>query len=189
MAVFYTSDTHFSHAKILEYGRAGFRDVNDMDEQLIKNWNAVVQDGDEVWHLGDFCLGQKQRAPEYFEALNGQKHLVLGNHDSDDIVKLFVNAGGTFGGELHTLRGHKKNGIVLCHYPIEIWRNMQYGAWHLHGHSHSGCNTRPNAKRLDVGVDSAFKLLGCYRPFSHDEVKQIMSTRHEVNGSDHHKEK
>lgn len=183
---FVTADTHFGHAKILEYGRKGFKDVDDMDEQIIRNWNAVVGPGDTVIHLGDFCLGQKNRALEYFQALHGRKFLVIGNHDGAEQIALFES---NVLGELHTLKGKKKNGIVLCHYALEIWRNSQYGSWMLHGHSHDNLNTRPNAKRLDVGIDAAIRLLGSPRPFSFDEVKAIMNTRTELSGDDHHKAK
>lgn len=189
---FITSDSHFGHAKILEYGRKGFINVDEMDRTIIKNWNDTVGPDDVVIHLGDFCLGQKERAPEYFHALNGRKYLLLGNHDNQATIDLFTGASSTpdrYLGEMYTLRGKKKNGIVLSHYALEVWRNSQYGSWMLHGHSHDGLNTRPNAKRLDVGIDAAIRLLGIARPFSFEEVKAIMVTRNELSSQDHHKEK
>jgi len=188
MNTWFTADTHFGHAKILEYGRKGFTSVNDMDQKMIEGWNSVVRPEDEVWHLGDFCLGQKHRAPEYFYALAGIKRLILGNHCNQQTIDLFKTSGGYYG-ELHTISGKKKNGIVLCHYALEVWRNSQYGAWNLHGHSHDNLNTRPNAKRLDVGIDAAIRLLGSPRPFAFDEVRSIMQTRNELSSTDHHKAK
>ena len=40
----------------------------------------------------------------------------------------------------------------------------------------------------DVGVDSAHKLLGEYRPFSFDEFKNIIDNR-QVNICSHHNER
>jgi calcineurin-like phosphoesterase family protein len=58
--------------------------------------------------------------------------------------------------------------IVMCHYPFEVWDRKHYGAIHYHGHSHGELHKIDN--RLDVGVDSAYKLLGSYRPFALEEA-------------------
>ena len=52
-----------------------------MTDKMIEKWNAVVEPEDTVIHGGDFALGPKQLQTETFNRLNGQKHLVLGNHD------------------------------------------------------------------------------------------------------------
>jgi hypothetical protein len=40
---------------------------------------------------------------------------------------------------------------------------------------------------MDVGIDSAYRILGEYRPFSYDEIARIMAKR-EHNPVDHHLE-
>lgn len=40
--VFFTSDTHFYHARIVESSERPFNDIDEMNEALIRNWNAVV---------------------------------------------------------------------------------------------------------------------------------------------------
>lgn len=55
--VFFTSDTHFNHTNIIKYCQRPFRDIYEMNETLIANWNNVVAPDDIVFHLGDFCLG------------------------------------------------------------------------------------------------------------------------------------
>ena len=58
-----SKDTHFNHEQMMyfrDWGnltRPGFTDVDDMNEYMIDNWNSVVKDGDEVWHLGDVVFG------------------------------------------------------------------------------------------------------------------------------------
>lgn len=54
---FFTSDTHFNHANIIRFCNRPFKDVEQMNETLIANWNRVVGTNDIVFHLGDFCLG------------------------------------------------------------------------------------------------------------------------------------
>lgn len=58
----------------------------------------------------------------------------------------------------------------------------------LYGHSHDSMETEPWGRSMDVGVDSAFRILGEYRPFSYEEIKNIMETR-QPNPVDHHLEK
>jgi calcineurin-like phosphoesterase family protein len=42
MTVFFTADTHFGYANVIRYDKRPFRDVTEMDEALIKNWNRAV---------------------------------------------------------------------------------------------------------------------------------------------------
>jgi calcineurin-like phosphoesterase family protein len=86
MATYFTSDTHFGHATLLNAAMPRprpFACIEDHDEALIRRWNAVVQNAsDDVWHLGDFALGaSSERCEQVFRRLRGRKQLVLGNHD------------------------------------------------------------------------------------------------------------
>lgn len=40
--VYFTSDTHFNHANIIGFCSRPFKNVNEMNETLIANWNRVV---------------------------------------------------------------------------------------------------------------------------------------------------
>ena len=70
MAVFFTSDTHFGDHRVLNLYPRPFGSVAEMDGAMVANWNAVVRDEDEVWHLGDFARTAKQ-AGELLARLNG----------------------------------------------------------------------------------------------------------------------
>ena len=44
--------------------------------------------------------------------------------------------------------------IVLCHYPIASWHDMNKGVMHLHGHVHLPSDKRiAQGRAMDVGVD------------------------------------
>jgi calcineurin-like phosphoesterase family protein len=44
--------------------------------------------------------------------------------------------------------------LVLMHYPIASWHNMNDGVIHLHGHTHlSNEHKIGNGKSIDVGMD------------------------------------
>lgn len=148
MTVFFTADTHFGHANIIRYCNRPFADVHQMDACLIERWNAVVSPSDTVWHLGDFTLGDNRAALNYRSRLNGDIHLIWGNHDRSAVRSSGLWASSSPVQEL-TLDGHH---IVLCHYAMQVWNRSHHGALHLFGHSH-GALSNPSPRSLDVGVD------------------------------------
>ena len=83
--LWFTSDTHFYHNVIIEYCKRPFETIEEHNQKLIDNWNAVVGLDDTVFHLGDFCLGGAPKWREIREQLNGHIILIVGNH------KFFLN--------------------------------------------------------------------------------------------------
>ena len=59
---------------------------------LIKNINDRVEKNDTLWILGDFGFGETAKKTGYledvFDRLNGEKHLVIGNHDGARVFNL-----------------------------------------------------------------------------------------------------
>lgn len=119
--IFVTSDTHFCHDKDFLYGPRGFTNVEDMNEEIIKNWNEVVGPDDIVIHLGDAMMGQDTAMGLHLlSRLNGRKFLIIGNHDTDAKIELYKDREifeGIFFGERF-----KKGKIhfVLSHYPTIV---------------------------------------------------------------------
>lgn len=184
MAIWFTSDTHFNHANIIEYSSRPFDDLDDMTETMIARWNAVVHHSDTVYHLGDFALSwgkkHKELCDSLLERLHGQKWLIVGNHDRDEVVKNPRWHKVTHYHEIKLdLGGEHKQRIVMCHYAMRVWNQMHRGAWMLHGHSH-GNLTDIGGKTLDVGVD-----VHGYAPVSVEAVKAFMDGRTVVE-CDHH---
>ena len=59
--VFYTADSHYSHAAILKYCDRDFSSIEAHDETLIKNWNNKVPKTATVFHLGDIAFAQNEQ--------------------------------------------------------------------------------------------------------------------------------
>jgi len=147
MTIYFTSDTHFGHANIIRYCNRPFATVEEMDEALIANWNAVVGRGDEVWHLGDFGWHDAKRMRSIFQRLNGKKRLIIGNHDGKEVLDLPWSAPPSHYAEASVDRQR----VVLFHYGTRVWNGMRRGAIQLYGHSHGRL---PGSDRsLDVGSD------------------------------------
>lgn len=78
---FYTSDTHFGHARIIELCDRPFKNVDHMNDEIVNRWNSVVGPDDVVYHLGDVALGPIDQSLAQVGRLNGHKILINGNHD------------------------------------------------------------------------------------------------------------
>lgn len=68
---------------------------------------------------------------------------------------------------------------------MRVWYGSHKGFYHAYGHSHASLEKSPYGKSMDVGIDNAYKLTGEYRPFSVDEVVNLLDKR-SIEFPDHH---
>lgn len=170
MNYWFTSDTHFGHANIIKYCNRPFKNSVEMNTAIIQNWNAVVDDNDMVFHLGDFCFGNEDYSfDSYFETLKGKIIFIKGNHDR--LAWRNRNKFYAAHDSYHEIEIGGKD-ITLCHYAMRVWNRSHHGAWHLYGHSHGSLPDDPNALSFDCGVD-CFN----YRPINFDEVAAVMAKK------------
>lgn len=174
---FFTSDTHFTHANIIRFCNRPFKDVEQMNETLIANWNRVVGINDIVFHLGDFCLGGAAEWTKVLDRLNGRIYLIIGNHDLKNLRQGFVGRFEHVAMQMHIMVGKQR--IYLCHYPFLCFEGGYKNVWQLFGHVHSRkSNTGIDAGRLqylfptqyDVGVDN-----NDFTPVSFGQVQKIIN--------------
>lgn len=148
--LWFTSDTHFFHANIIKHCNRPFEDRETMNAVLVSKWNRRVRPDDDVWFLGDFSFGSTSESKSIFDQLNGNKHLVWGNHDPRQVRALVFGWKSVQPDAYLCVEGAPP--LHLYHYPVEDWRGkVEYDALHLHGHSHGTARKVP--RRLDVGVD------------------------------------
>jgi calcineurin-like phosphoesterase family protein len=171
----FTSDTHFGHANIINYSKRPFASVAEMDGALVANWNAVVRPDDDIWHLGDFCFRSTRTPESYLRRLTGRVHLVWGNHDGQETKGMAGLASSQPYAEI-TIDGTR---LVLFHYAMRVWNRSHQGSLHLYGHSHA--SLPGDRQSLDVGVD-CFD----YRPVSLDDIVRRLRTQPERTPVDHH---
>ena len=173
---FFTSDTHFNHANIIKFCNRPFKDVEQMNESMIANWNRVVGMDDTVFHLGDFCLGGAAEWTKVLDRLNGKIYLILGNHDLKNLRQGFIGRFEHVAMQMHITVGKQR--IYLCHYPFLCFEGGYREVWQLFGHVHTReNNTGLDAERLqylyptqyDVGVDN-----NDFTPVSFEQVNKII---------------
>lgn len=172
--LFFTSDQHFFHRNIIEYSNRPFDSVEEMNEILIQNWNAIVGNNDWIYTLGDFSFGTIEQNIEIVKYLNGNKVFILGNHDKN-INKEFLSYFRKVK-RIHEITNVKPN-IVLSHYAMRVWNKQHYGTWQLYGHSHGTLPESEYMKAMDVGVDCHPN----YSPFHYDEIREILDNRYYFN--------
>lgn len=181
--VWFTSDTHFYHENILRYCNRPFRDIAEMNETLVRNWNEVVPPDDVVFHLGDFAFGSPGQWNDILSRLNGQIYLILGNHDMKQIRQGFMGRFAHVTQQMLIRVGGQP--VVLNHNPFLAYGGAYRNVWQLFGHVHSGplsgkgkdgdSGSGKDLPRLsmlfprqyDVGVDN-----NDFRPVSFAEVKR-----------------
>lgn len=174
--LFFTSDTHLGHFNICKYCHRPFTSRSEMDQTLIKNWNAVVPEDGIVVHCGDFMLPHDNDVKEYMRymnKLNGRILLLRGNHDRIDLMtenEKLISVQDKAMIEVDSIK------IYAEHYPCAAFN----GDYHVYGHIHTlsdGVCYGMDAEALgamkkttyDVGVDQNH-----YTPISYWQLCDII---------------
>jgi calcineurin-like phosphoesterase family protein len=166
--VWFTADLHWDSANVIGYCDRPYSTVAEMNEILIDNYNSRVKKQEHVFILGDLAWSGTE---EYLlSKLNGQKHLILGNHDRKGVYIQLAKKGLLQ--DINQMRGVTVDNqyIWMCHYPMRSWNKSFYGSWCIYGHVH---NRLPDyGFSTDVGVD-------CwnYYPVSYEELKDKFKGR------------
>jgi calcineurin-like phosphoesterase family protein len=193
--VYFASDYHLDHKSVIKFDQRPFKNVNEMNDELIKRWNDVISDDDIVFYLGDLSHRSSPKRVKYLiDQLNGKIHLIKGNHDKDHDLNKIKDRFESIG---HYMDLYVRDNdvsqdffqqIVLFHYPIYSWNRAHYGSWQLHGHCHQSLVSTDFGKEfykrkvLDMGCNA-----WDYKPVSYETIKDIMSKK-EIKSVDHHEE-
>jgi calcineurin-like phosphoesterase family protein len=162
MTTWIGSDLHFGHSNILKYcpeTRARFASVDDMNAQMIQEWNELVMSDDTVYLLGDIAFLPAAKAVDILNQLKGTKILIQGNHDRkllrDPVFRRCF-------AEVHDYLEITHNGtvIVMFHYPIHHeWNRAHHGSVHCYGHVHGKKTGLEEYRARDVGFDATGQVV------------------------------
>lgn len=137
MTNFYISDLHLGHDAIISFDNRPFMDAYENDYYIINNWNNAVGYDDDVYLLGDISWYGSTKTIEIFDKLNGNIHLIRGNHDNKVLKNPKLRERFCEITDYKELTDDKGNGLVLCHYPLITFKNHYYNWWHFYGHVHN----------------------------------------------------
>ena len=150
MVIFFWSDTHFGHTKMIEYATRPFKDLKEMDETIINNCNEIVSEDDILFFLGDFCMKRSseasdapQNAFDYYRNQLKCKNIVFigGNHDANNGTKTPIES-------VEILHGGSR--IHLTHNPKHANEDFKFNYC---GHCHGNEGTFRKLGRKSVIVD------------------------------------
>ncbi len=166
MTDWFTGDTHFSHANIIQYCSRPFKDISEMDSVIINNLNDLVLPDDRLFHLGDVAFkGAAGTLPKLRARINCKNIFVVpGNHDREKELRRYF----TTLPQCYIYRDGDYR-IVLSHYAMRVWSSSHHGTTHLFGHSHGKLPIIPETAAFDIGVD-------CwnFKPLNLNQVKAEM---------------
>lgn len=195
--IFLTSDLHLGHSNIAgpntsnwKNGYRHYNSVKEMDCTVIENINNIVGQDDVIYFHGDFSFGGHQYIPGYRERIICKNiHFIKGNHDKHiDKYKNCFSSVQDYLDVTLTTKENKKATFIMCHYAFRVWLGSHKGFYHTYGHSHASLENNPNGKSMDVGIDNAYRLFGEHRPFSLEEVIDILDKRDVAFNGHHTKE-
>lgn len=164
------ADPHFYHTEIIEYESRPFKDITEMNETMISNWNDIVHKQDKVFVLGDFTLrATKEQVTELLRRLNGFKILIRGSHD-DKSNKWWREVG------FHEVSQYPilvDDFYLFSHEPCYLNRKMPY--INIHGHLH--------ARKIDSPqyINMSVELRG-YKPVNFEIIKE--SFKEQLSGGE-----
>lgn len=160
------SDTHFFHDNIVKYsGRyeqfgslLGLHDSTRLpdlplsiqrervDEYMVQRWNKTIGPDDVVLHLGDVAMASRKPPHKRWERfqyeiaprLNGDKYLILGNHDPQEDEVDWEGVGFKVIEPFSMLLpGKGEPFVTFDHYPLPHYANAYPNELVIHGHIHN----------------------------------------------------
>ena len=173
--IYFTADTHFYHANIINICKRPFENVEQMNLALIQNWNSCVNYDDEIYILGDFMFKDGVKANNLLQRLNGKKYLVRGNHDRFIEEETFIQNNFEWIKDYYVLN-YQRTKIVLFHYPIVEWDGYFKDAIHLHGHVHNCMRNADQKKRVSVLGKKAVNVgvdVNDFKPVSIEKILKM----------------
>lgn len=166
MTIWFGSDPHFYHTKVIEVCNRPFTSIEEMNESFYKEADTKIKEGDVVYLLGDISFAHHKEVLQRLRGHERNIHLIIGNHDNNKYV---INP--KYWSSLSYYKEIKINDtkVVLCHYPIESWNKQAHGSLHFHGHTHNNASHQVTSipNRVDVGYDNMKQFLSSY-----EEIKQ-----------------
>ena len=183
--VFFTADSHFSGSdeSVITRDFRPFNSLDEMNDRIIEIWNNQVQNGDKIYHLGDFVnynwidLNYDERL-KFVKKINADVVLILGNNEKRILENDFAGDFQSFKNYLlqcgffdvfenKTHVDIKGKEFLLTHCPIDADKTK---STNLFGHIHKCGFVKKYG--LNVGVDNHY-----FKLFTEEDILDMDSRR------------
>ena len=121
--MYLTSGLRFGQADAIERYRRPYKNVEEMDEAMIKNWNEIINDEDLAFVIGDFSMADEDRTKEIISRLKGVKSIIMGDTDRWG-TKWWVQ-NGFQGASMNPLRFDQLK-VVLSYKPMLSCEDLNF---------------------------------------------------------------
>jgi len=166
------SDPHFYHHNICKFTNFDgskvrpWDDALEMNEDMVRWYNELVNDEDRVYILGDVAFSPA-KIKEIVPRLKGRKVLVPGNHEPTKMRKYFD--------VFDDVRGYVvKKGFIMSHIPIHP-HCLSRWKLNIHGHLHSNNVKATDDNTMPDNVNDNRYYCACventnFRPILLDDI-------------------
>lgn len=177
--IFVVSDWHFNHSREFIYGVRGFHSVEEMNEAIIERHNSTVDSDDDVYVLGDLCLGGGEpgitaKNKALIERMNGRIHIILGNHDTPARQEMYRMCNNVVEVVYATMVHYRGYHFYLSHFPT-LTANLEKEPLkqctiNLFGHTHS---SDPFYQDMPFMYNCAIDAHNCYPVLLDDAIEHM----------------
>lgn len=203
--IFLWSDLHIGHENCIKFDQRPFKNLDEMHEVLINNYNSTVRDG-VCYFLGDVGLSKQETVQKVISRMGGTKILIIGNHDKGTEAMYKAGFNVVLYGAVMQIAGER---VTLSHCPLlgvyredckdmsgsdigenwhgesrlkqRIFTTTDEGQFHIHGHIHSHPDKEKSKKilgrQMDVGV-----VGNQYRPVSISVIESWIAKTKQSGG-------
>jgi calcineurin-like phosphoesterase family protein len=163
MNVYFAADLHLGHKNIINFGDRNWAEtIDEHDVKIMERWNATVKKmTDIVWVLGDVAFTKE--ALDLLRAFNGEKRLIMGNHDTFpiEVYQQYFT-------KIYAVQ-NKYHGMVMTHIPVHPGELGTYRGWqwNIHGHIHDAEKEPQDHRYINVNYD----VRDCY-PVNLEQIRE-----------------
>ena len=187
--IYFISDLHFGHKDVIAFDHRPFKDVEEMEAEMICKWNAKVSRDDHVFVIGDMFGGvTTAHAGEIVHSLNGRIHLIRGNHDPrGQIFESLFEDVALYRQIQVRVRGVRQR-VIMRHRFLPFFKEQNEGVVMLYGHTHDSIVARAEDQSIRfmnwLGIPfHAFNVGACRLDYEPKTLEEILEKAGEIRQS------
>lgn len=149
MKIWFTSDTFFGRDSVAK--ERGFNSSDEMDEHIIAKWLAKLNEGDVIYHLGNFSWDPVS-AEIILNSVKNKVQIIGGQYDSHISQNSTILSGRNLllPRDIYKVPSHN---MCLCHWPLHDWPGKSEDFIHIHGETKNKENLQ-EVKRISVHCEN-----------------------------------